>query len=51
MQYKGVHIPLAAIAGKLGVDAIVEGTVLRAGDRVRITARLVDAAKETHLSG
>jgi TolB-like protein/Flp pilus assembly protein TadD len=49
MQYKGVHTPLAAIARELGVDAIVEGTVLREGDRVRITAQLIDAAKEAHL--
>src|SRR5437762_13741167 len=49
MQYKGVHRPLAEIARELGVDAIVEGTVLRAGDRVRITAQLIDAAKEAHL--
>jgi TolB-like protein/Tfp pilus assembly protein PilF len=49
MQYKGVHRPLAAIARELGVDAIVEGTVLREGDRVRITAQLIDAAKEAHL--
>src|SRR5437588_4987616 len=49
MQYKGVHRPLSAIARELGVDAVVEGTVLRAGDRVRITAQLIDAATEMHL--
>jgi TolB-like protein/Tfp pilus assembly protein PilF len=49
MQYKRVHKPLREIARELEVDAIVEGTVLRAGDRVRITAQLIDAAKETHL--
>src|SRR6266853_5374406 len=49
MQYKGVHKPLREIARELEVDAIVEGTVLRADDRVRITAQLIDAAKETHL--
>src|SRR5216684_4162198 len=48
-QYKGVHKPLREIARELAVDAIVEGTVLRAGDRVRITAQLIDASKETHL--
>ena len=48
-QYKGVHKPLSEIARELGVDAIVEGTVLRVGRRVRITAQLIDAAKETHL--
>jgi len=49
MVYKGVHKPLREIARELGVDAILEGTVLRAGDRVRITAQLIDAAKEAHL--
>jgi TolB-like protein/Tfp pilus assembly protein PilF len=49
MQYKGVHKPLHEIARELEVDAIVEGTVLRAGHRVRITAQLIDASKETHL--
>jgi len=49
MQYKGVHKPLREIARELEVDAIVEGSVLRAGRRVRITAQLIDAAKEAHL--
>jgi TolB-like protein len=49
MQYKGVHKPLRDIARELEVDAIVEGTVLRANDRVRITAQLIDAPRETHL--
>src|SRR5204863_8928915 len=49
MQYKGVRKPLPEIAKELGVDAIVEGTVLRAGDRVRITAQLIDAPRESHL--
>lgn len=49
MLYKGVRKPLNEIARELGVEAIVEGTVLRAGDRVRIAAQLIDAAKEAHL--
>src|SRR5437868_12181042 len=49
MLYKGVRKPLREIARELEVDAIVEGTVLRAGRRVRITAQLIDAPKETHL--
>src|SRR5437899_1341639 len=49
MLYKDVHKPLREIARELEVDAIVEGTVLRAGDRVRITAQLIDPEKETHL--
>jgi TolB-like protein/Flp pilus assembly protein TadD len=49
MQYQGVRKPLPGIAVELGVDAIVEGTVLRVGNRVRITAQLIDASKESHL--
>src|SRR5207248_3346578 len=49
MLYKGVRKPLREIARELEVDAIVEGTVLRVGRRVRITAQLIDAPKETHL--
>ena len=49
MLYKGVRKPLREIARELEVDAIVEGTVLRAGRRVRITAQLIDAPKEMHL--
>lgn len=49
MQYKGVHKPLPQIARELSVDAVIEGTVLRSGDRVRITAQLVDARADRHL--
>src|SRR5437868_5921530 len=49
MLYKGVRKPRRVIARELEVDAIVEGTVLRAGRRVRITAQLIDAPKEMHL--
>ncbi len=49
MQYKGASKPVAVIAEELGVDAVVEGTVLRAGDRVRISAQLIHAATEKHL--
>jgi len=47
--YKKARKPLPQIARKLNVDAVVEGTVLRSGDRVRITAQLVDARHEAHL--
>jgi len=43
MRYKGTKKPLPDIARELGVDAIVEGTVLRSGNRVRITANLLHA--------
>jgi len=49
MHYKGVHRPLPEIARELGVDAVVEGTVQRSGDRVQISAQLVQAATDTHL--
>ena len=49
MVYKDARKPLREIARELEVDVIVEGTVLRAGDRVRITAQLMDPEKETHL--
>jgi TolB-like protein/Tfp pilus assembly protein PilF len=49
MLYKGVRKPLREIARELEVETIVEGTVLRVGHRVRITAQLIDAAKESHL--
>ena len=48
-RYKETKRPLPEIAGELGVDAIVEGTVMRSGDRVRITAQLIDARSDRHL--
>jgi TolB-like protein/DNA-binding winged helix-turn-helix (wHTH) protein/Tfp pilus assembly protein PilF len=49
MGYKGTHKTLSEIARDLNVDAVVEGTVLRSGDRVRITAELVQVATDRHL--
>ena len=49
MRYKGARQSLPEIARELGVDAIVEGSVLRAGDRVRITAELIEASTDRHL--
>ncbi|HEX7961164.1 MAG TPA: winged helix-turn-helix domain-containing protein, partial [Terriglobales bacterium] len=46
MAYKGVSRPLRQIARELDVSWIVEGTVLHFGDRVRIAARLIEAATE-----
>ncbi len=48
-RYKGTKRPLPEIAAELGVDAVVEGTVTRFGDRVRITAQLIDARSDAHL--
>ena len=49
MPYKGVRKPLPQIARELNVDAVVEGTVLRSGKQVRITAQLIRAPADKHL--
>jgi TolB-like protein/Tfp pilus assembly protein PilF len=49
MQYKREREPTPQIARELNVDAVVEGSVLRSGDRVRISARLVQANPEKNL--
>jgi TolB-like protein/DNA-binding winged helix-turn-helix (wHTH) protein/Tfp pilus assembly protein PilF len=49
MAYKGTHEPLPQIASELNVDAVVEGTVMRVGNRVRITAELVQVSTDQHL--
>jgi TolB-like protein/Tfp pilus assembly protein PilF len=46
MQYKGVQLPLQEIAKALNVDAIVEGSYLRQGNEIRITAQLLDAQND-----
>jgi TolB-like protein/DNA-binding winged helix-turn-helix (wHTH) protein/Tfp pilus assembly protein PilF len=49
MQYKGVKKPLPEIAKELHVDAILEGSVVRSGSRVRIDAQLIQAATDQHV--
>jgi len=49
MAYKGARKSLPEIARELNVDAVVEGTVLRSGDQVRITAQLIEAPADKHL--
>jgi TolB-like protein/DNA-binding winged helix-turn-helix (wHTH) protein/Flp pilus assembly protein TadD len=49
MAYKRARKPLPQIAHELNVDAVVEGTVLRSGDRVRITAQLIEASTDKQL--
>ncbi len=49
MRYKGTGKSLPEIAEELSVDAVVEGSVLRMGPRVRITAQLIDPVTDTHL--
>ena len=46
MAYKGTKKPLPQVGRELNVDAILEGSVQRSGERVRITAQLIDAATE-----
>ena len=49
MRFKGTRKPMAEIARELQVDAVVEGSVMRSGDRVRISAQLVDASTDSSL--
>jgi TolB-like protein len=49
LQYAKSTKSLPQIAGELGVDGIVEGTVQRSGDSVRITAQLIYAPQDQHL--
>src|SRR6266536_2143181 len=49
MAYKHARKPLPQIARELNVDAVVEGTVLRSGEQVRITAQLIEASADKHL--
>jgi TolB-like protein/Tfp pilus assembly protein PilF len=49
MGYKGTKKPLRQIARELNVDAIVEGSVLRTGAKVRVTAQLIQGAADQHL--
>jgi eukaryotic-like serine/threonine-protein kinase len=49
MQYKEAKKPLPQIARELNVDAIVEGSVMRSGGRVRVTAQLIRASPEQHI--
>ena len=49
MRFKGAARPLPEIARALNVDAVVEGSVQRSGDRVRINVQLIHAATDTHL--
>lgn len=49
MTYKGTRKPLPEIARELNVDAVVEGSVSRSGDQVRITAQLIQLPVDKHL--
>lgn len=49
MHYKGTRQPLPLVARELGVEIVVEGTVLRSGERVRISVQLIEAQTDTHV--
>jgi serine/threonine protein kinase/tetratricopeptide (TPR) repeat protein len=49
MRYKGTRKSVPEIGRELDVDAVLEGSVQRAGNRVRITAQLIDAASDRHV--
>ncbi len=50
MQFKGAHRPpTPQIAKQLNVDAVVEGSVARVGDKVRVTAQLIDTPADRHM--
>src|SRR3546814_15785309 len=47
--FKGKETGIPAVARELGVGTVLEGSVRRAGEHVRITAQLIDAATDSHL--
>jgi serine/threonine-protein kinase len=49
MRYKGTKKPMSQIARELNVDVVVEGSVQRSGDRVKIAAQLIDARNDRNL--
>ena len=48
IRFKNPQISVPEIARTLGVDAVVEGSVIREGDRIRVTAQLIRGATDTH---
>jgi TolB-like protein/DNA-binding winged helix-turn-helix (wHTH) protein/Tfp pilus assembly protein PilF len=49
MRFRKPETPITRIARELGVQAVVEGSVMRSGDRVRITIQLIDGGSDSHL--
>jgi TolB-like protein/DNA-binding winged helix-turn-helix (wHTH) protein/Flp pilus assembly protein TadD len=49
MRYKGAKTPVPEIARELGVDVVIEGSVVREGGKVRVTAQLINGATDRHL--
>jgi TolB-like protein len=48
-SFKNTNVPVAEIASQLGVAHVLAGSVRKAGDRIRITAQLIDARTDQHL--
>ncbi len=48
-MFKGKEVSIPTVARELGVSTVLEGSVRKAGDRVRITAQLIDVATDSHL--
>jgi TolB-like protein/DNA-binding winged helix-turn-helix (wHTH) protein len=48
-RYRGTKLSMREIGQELHADAVIEGSVIRSGDRVRITAQLIDARTDQHL--
>ncbi len=48
-RYRDSQLPVADIAGELGVDALVEGSLLREGSKIEVTVQLINARSDTHL--
>lgn len=48
-SYKGRSVAISELAGELGVRYVLEGSVRRAGDRIRVNAQLIDAKTDRHL--
>jgi TolB-like protein/Tfp pilus assembly protein PilF len=48
MRFKNPQVSVPEIARTLGVDAVVEGSVIKEGDRIRVTAQLIRGATDTH---
>src|SRR4030095_1582931 len=49
MQYKESQRPVSDIARELDVDGVIEGSVLRSGEKIRITTQLIDARTDQHV--
>ena len=48
-RYRDSQLPTADIAGELGVDALVEGSLLREGSKIEVTIQLIDGRSDKHL--